>query len=139
LLGAHDLSSVRVIQCGGQRLQPEVKRLAETRMPGATVQENFGMAEGMLTFVRLDDPYEVRLETVGRPMCPADEVRLVDGDGRDVPDGAIGELACRGPYTLRGYYRAPEHNARVFTADGFYLSGDLTAAPTQPGSRGRRT
>ena len=125
LIGAHDLSSVRVIQCGGQRLQPEVKRLAETRMPGATVQENFGMAEGLLTFVRLHDPYEVRLETVGRPMCPADEVRLVDDEGRDVPDGAIGELACRGPYTLRGYYRAPEHNARVFTADGFYLSGDL--------------
>jgi 2,3-dihydroxybenzoate-AMP ligase len=125
LIAKHDLSSVRVIQCGGQRLQPEVKRRAEELIPSALVQENFGMAEGLLTFVRLDDPYEVRLDTVGRPMCPDDEVKLVDDDGREVPDGTVGELACRGPYTLRGYYRAPEHNARVFTPDGFYLSGDL--------------
>jgi len=124
-VAAHDLSSVRVIQSGGQRLQPEVKRLAEERIPGAAVQENFGMAEGMLTFVRLDDPYEVRLDTVGRPMCPDDEVKLVDDEGREVPEGEVGELAVRGPYTLRGYYKAPEHNARVFTPDGFYLSGDL--------------
>jgi 2,3-dihydroxybenzoate-AMP ligase len=124
-IGRHDLGSVRVIQCGGQRLQPEVKRRAEAMIPSATVQENFGMAEGLLTFVRLDDPYEVRLETVGRPMCADDEVKVVDDEGREVPDGEVGELACRGPYTLRGYYRAPEHNARVFTADGFYLTGDL--------------
>ena len=124
-IGRYDFSSVRVIQSGGQRLQPEVKRLAEQRIPSATVQENFGMAEGMLTFVRVDDPYEVRLETVGRPMCPDDEVKLVDDEGREVPDGEVGELAVRGPYTLRGYYKAPEHNARVFTPDGFYLSGDL--------------
>ena len=124
-IARYDLSSVRVIQCGGQRLQPEVKRLVEERIPSSTVQENFGMAEGMLTFVRLDDPYEVRLETVGRPMCPDDEVKLVDDEGLEVADGDIGELAVRGPYTLRGYYRAPEHNARVFTPDGFYLSGDL--------------
>jgi 2,3-dihydroxybenzoate-AMP ligase len=125
LIGMHDLSSVRVIQSGGQRLQPQVKRRTEALIPSATVQENFGMAEGLLTFVRLDDPDEVRLETVGRPMSPDDEVRLVDDEGKEVPDGEIGELACRGPYTLRGYYRAPEHNARVFTADGFYLTGDL--------------
>jgi len=124
-IGRYDLSSVRVIQSGGQRLQPEVKRLAEQRIPSATVQENFGMAEGMLTFVRLDDPHDVRLETVGRPMCPDDEVKLVDDEGREVPEGEVGELAVRGPYTLRGYYKAPEHNARVFTPDGFYLSGDL--------------
>ena len=124
-ISRYDLSSVRVVQSGGQRLQPEVKRLCEARIPSATVQENFGMAEGMLTFVRLDDPYDVRLETVGRPMCPDDEVKLVDDEGREVADGEVGELAVRGPYTLRGYYRAPEHNARVFTPDGFYLSGDL--------------
>ena len=37
----------------------------------------------------------------------------------------MGELACRGPYTLRGYFRAPDINARAFTGDGFYLTGDL--------------
>ena len=121
----YDLSSVRVIQSGGQRLQPETRLLAEKLLPNCTVQENFGMAEGLLMFVRLDDPREVRLETVGRPVCPDDEVRLVDEQGDDVADGEIGELLCRGPYTLRGYFRAPEHNARAFTPDGFYRSGDL--------------
>ena len=121
----YDLSSVRVIQSGGQRLQPETRLLAEKLLPSCTVQENFGMAEGLLMFVRLDDPPEVRLETVGRPICPDDEVRLVDENGDDVADGEVGELLCRGPYTLRGYFRAPEHNARAFTPDGFYRSGDL--------------
>jgi 2,3-dihydroxybenzoate-AMP ligase len=120
-----DLGSVRVIQSGGQRLQPETRQRTERAFRNVTVQENFGMAEGLLMFVRLDDPAEVRLETVGRPICPDDEVRLVDEDGRDVPDGEIGELLARGPYTLRGYYNAPEHNQRAFSPDGFYRSGDL--------------
>jgi 2,3-dihydroxybenzoate-AMP ligase len=123
--GQHDLGSVRVIQSGGQRLQPETRRRAERVFGNATVQENFGMAEGLLMFVRLDDPPEVRLETVGRPICPDDEVRLVGEDGLDVPDGEVGELLARGPYTLRGYYNAPEHNQRAFSPDGFYRSGDL--------------
>lgn len=121
----HDLSTVRVIQSGGQRLQPETRIRAERVFRSVTVQENFGMAEGLLMFVRLDDPLTVRRETVGRPICPDDEVRLVDEDGNDVPDGGIGELWARGPYTLRGYYNAPEHNARAFSPDGFYCSGDL--------------
>ena len=125
LIGKHDLSSVRVIQSGGQRLQPEVRRRAQELIPSVRVQENFGMAEGLLMFVRLDDPEEVRMETVGRPVSPDDEVKLLDEEGREVPNGEVGELACRGPYTLRGYYRAPEHNARAFTPDGFYLTGDL--------------
>jgi non-ribosomal peptide synthetase component E (peptide arylation enzyme) len=120
-----DLGSVRVIQSGGQRLQPETRQRTERVFRNVTVQENFGMAEGLLMFVRLDDPPEVRLETVGRPICPDDEVRLVDSGGQDVPDGEIGELLARGPYTLRGYYNAPEHNQRAFSPDGFYRSGDL--------------
>lgn len=124
-IGSYDLSSLRVLQSGGQRLQPQVRDRAANLIPSAAVQENFGMAEGLLMFVRLDDPDEVRRETCGRPICPDDEVRLVDDEGRDVPDGEVGELCVRGPYTLRGYLRAPEHNARAFTRDGFYLSGDL--------------
>jgi len=124
-IGDHDLSSVRVVQSGGQRLQPEVRARAERLLPRCTVQENFGMAEGLLMFVRLDDDAIVRRETCGRPICPDDEVRLLDDDGGEVADGEIGELCVRGPYTLRGYFRAPEHNARAFTPDGFYRSGDL--------------
>ena len=121
----YDLSSVRVIQSGGQRLQPEVRRRTASVFSNVTVQENFGMAEGLLMFVRLDDPLDVRMETVGRKICEDDEILLLDEDGREVSFGELGELCCRGPYTLRGYYKAEEHNSRAFTADGFYRSGDL--------------
>jgi 2,3-dihydroxybenzoate-AMP ligase len=121
----YDLSSLRVIQSGGQRLQPEVRLRAERALPGCFVQENFGMAEGLIMFVRSSDPKETRRETCGRPASPADEVYLVGEDGHVVPDGEPGELIVRGPYTLRGYFRSPEHNARAFTPDGFYRSGDL--------------
>lgn len=124
-IGKYDLSSLRVIQSGGQRMQPEVRLRTRQLIPTAFVQENFGMSEGMLFFVRHDDPEEVRLETCGRPVCPDDEVKLLDGEGREVAPGEVGELTCRGPYTLRGYFGAPEYNARQFTPDGFYRSGDL--------------
>ncbi len=120
-----DLSSVRVINTGGQKLQPEVKRRAESVFPNARVQEVFGMAEGLLMFVRLDDSEEVRFETAGRPVCEDDEILIVDEDRDPVPDGEVGELLVRGPYTLRGYYNVPEYNTRTFTPDGFYCSGDL--------------
>lgn len=121
----YDLSSLRVIQSGGQRLQPEVRRRTKELIPSVFVQENFGMAEGMMMFVRFDDPEEVRMETVGRPVSPDDEVRLVDDDDNQVAPGEVGELLARGPYTLRGYFGVPEYNARAFTTDGFYRSGDL--------------
>jgi 2,3-dihydroxybenzoate-AMP ligase len=120
-----DLSSLQVIQSGGQRLQPEVRRRTKELIPSVTVQENFGMAEGMLLFVRLDDPEDVRMETVGRPVSPDDEIRLVDDDDKEVSPGEVGELLARGPYTLRGYFGVPEYNSRAFTTDGFYRSGDL--------------
>jgi 2,3-dihydroxybenzoate-AMP ligase len=124
-IGKFDLSSLRVIQSGGQRLQPEVQRRTRELIPSVTVQENFGMAEGMLMFVRFDDPEDVRMETVGRPLSPDDEVRLVDDDDNEVAPREVGELLARGPYTLRGYFGVPEYNARAFTSDGFYRSGDL--------------
>jgi 2,3-dihydroxybenzoate-AMP ligase len=121
----YDLSSLRYIQSGGQRLQPEVRLLTRRLIPSAFVQENFGMSEGLLMFVRIDDPDDVRLETVGRPVSPDDEVKILDDDDNEVGFGEVGELCCRGPYTLRGYFGVPEYNARTFTSDGFYRSGDL--------------
>ena len=121
----HNLSSLKIIQSGGQSMLPEVRLLAKKLIPSAFVQENFGMSEGMLMFVRLDDPPDVANETVGRPVSPDDEVRLLDDDDREILGGEVGELCCRGPYTLRGYFGVPDYNARTFTSDGFYRSGDL--------------
>jgi 2,3-dihydroxybenzoate-AMP ligase len=125
LASKYDLSSLHIIQSGGQRLQPEVRQRAQALVPQCFIQENFGMAEGLIMFVRIDDPDEVRRETCGRPVCEDDEVLLVDEEGAEVPQGQVGELIVRGPYTLHGYFRSPEYNARAFTPDGFYRSGDL--------------
>ena len=50
---------------------------------------------------------------------------MLDDDGNEVPDGTPGELVTRGPYTIHGYYKAPEKNAEAFTPDGFYRMGDI--------------
>lgn len=119
-----DLSSLRLLQVGSAKLYPEVAARIGPAF-GTSLQQVFGMAEGLLTFTRAGDAPSVVLHTQGRPLSPDDEIRIVDDQDRDVPAGEIGELITRGPYTLRGYYRAPEHNARAFTPDGYYRSGDL--------------
>jgi 2,3-dihydroxybenzoate-AMP ligase len=124
-VGDYDLSSLKLIQSGGQRMQPEVRAKTRQLIPGVFVQENFGMSEGTLMFVRAGDSEEVKLETCGRPVCEDDEVKLLDEDDHEVPMGEVGELTVRGPYTLRGYFGVPEYNAKQFTTDGFYRSGDL--------------
>jgi 2,3-dihydroxybenzoate-AMP ligase len=121
---AADLSSLAYVQVGGARLAPEIARRIRPLL-GATLQQAFGMAEGLLNLTRPDDPEDVIVETQGRPMAAADEIRIVDANDVPVPEGEPGELQTRGPYTLRGYYRADEHNARSFTPDGFYRTGDI--------------
>lgn len=120
-----DLSSLRVITVGGQRLLEPTARALKRAFPHLIVQQVLGMAEGLLCYTRLDDPDEIAFATQGRPLSPADELRIVNPDGTDVAPGNIGELWCRGPYTLRGYYRAPERNREAFADDGFYRTGDL--------------
>jgi len=123
--GLYDVDFSRLlIQVGSARFAPEVARRIYTEL-GASLTHWFGMAEGLLTYTRPDDPRDVIIHTQGRPLCPDDEIRVVDERDRDVTPGDIGELLTRGPYTLRGYYRVPEHNAKAFTADGFLRTGDL--------------
>lgn len=121
---AHDLSSLRVLQVGGAKLPEEIARQVRPAF-GCTLQQVFGMAEGLVCYTGLDEPEARIVATQGRPVSPADEVRVVDDDDRPVPDGETGHLLTRGPYTVRGYYRADEHNRRAFTPDGFYRTGDL--------------
>ncbi len=92
---------------------------------GPVLVQVFGMAEGLLCATRRDDPEDVVVETQGRPVSPDDEIRVVDENDKDVAPGDVGELICRGPYTIRGYYRAAEHNRAAFTDDGFYRTGDM--------------
>jgi mycobactin salicyl-AMP ligase len=119
-----DTSSLRLLQVGGARLDAQLARRIPPTL-GAGVQQVFGMAEGLLNYTRLDEEDELALTTQGRPLAAADEVRIVDGAGADVAPGEVGELWTRGPYTLRGYYRAAGHDATAFSPDGYYRSGDL--------------
>jgi mycobactin salicyl-AMP ligase len=115
--------SLRLLQVGGAKLGAEDARLVRAALtPG--VQQVFGMAEGLLNYTRIGDPAEILEATQGRPLCPADEVRVVDGDGNDLAAGEQGELLTRGPYTINGYFNADAANERAFTPDGFYRSGD---------------
>jgi len=116
--------SLRVLQVGGARMPDELAaRVAPVLV--ARLQQVFGMAEGLINMTHLDDDLEVVLTTQGRPVCEADEIAVVGEDGEPLPDGTPGALLTRGPYTPRGYFRAAEHNARSFTADGWYASGDI--------------
>jgi len=120
-----DLSSLRFVQVGSARLADDLARRFTPTL-GVTLQQVYGMAEGLINYTRLDDPEELICTTQGRPCSPADEVRVVDPeDGSPVPDGKTGELLTRGPYTLRGYYRSDATAAASFTPDGFYRTGDL--------------
>ena len=118
-----DLSSLRLLQVGGSKLGSHAARRI-TPVLGCRLQQVLGMAEGLVCYTRLDDPPERLIETQGRPLSPADEVRVVDAEGHDVAEGEVGELLVRGPYTIRGYYRLPGHNAQAFDENGFYRTGD---------------
>jgi len=125
-----DLSSLEVLLVGGAKCGRELAARIGPAL-GCQLQQVFGMAEGLVNYTRLDDPDELVLGTQGRPISLDDEIRVVDPDDpaapstAEVPAGEVGALLTRGPYTIRGYYRAAEHNAAVVTADGFYRTGDL--------------
>ncbi|MGO2242125.1 MAG: salicylate synthase [Halomonas sp.] len=119
-----DLSSLRFLQVGGARCDANLAAKITPAL-GCSLQQVFGMAEGLLCYTRLDDPLDEILNTQGRPLSPRDEVRLVNEQGEDVAEGEVGELLTRGPYTIREYFRAAAHNVQSFTPDGFYCSGDL--------------
>lgn len=120
----HDLSSLQVLQVGGAKFLPEAARRVRPTLD-CTLQQVFGMAEGLVNYTRLDDPEEIIVETQGRPISEDDEVLILDDQGRPVAEGEPGNLLTRGPYTIRAYHDDPAANARSFTDDGFYRTGDV--------------
>ncbi|WP_280439209.1 (2,3-dihydroxybenzoyl)adenylate synthase [Nocardia cyriacigeorgica] len=121
-----DLSSLRVVQVGGARCQEELARRIGPAL-GVTLQQVFGMAEGLVCYTRLGDPLDVVIGTQGRPMSEHDRIAVVGDDGNPVPPGTDGNLITQGPYTIRGYYDNPEADARSFTDDGWYRTGDVVS------------
>ena len=122
--GRHDLSSLNVFINGGAKLPPELRRRVEERFQ-CEYQENFGTGEGLVCITRLGEAESVRFLSSGRPISEGDEIKVIDEHGHELPEGQMGELAARGPYTIRGYYRAEAANRDAFTDDGFYRMGDI--------------
>ena len=97
-----------------------------SRLMKAPAYHVFGMTEGVIMFTKEGDPQIVLDSSLGQPVSPFDRVRLLKpGTEEDVPTGDVGESAFKGPYTIHGYFDAPERNKETFTHDGYYRSGDL--------------
>lgn len=122
--GCQQLASLKLLQVGGAKLGETLAARIPAEI-GCQLQQVFGMAEGLVNYTRLDDDDQHILTTQGCPMSPDDELWVADDEGNPLPVGETGRLMTRGPYTFRGYYQSPEHNAAAFDKDGFYCSGDL--------------
>jgi non-ribosomal peptide synthetase component E (peptide arylation enzyme) len=123
-LAGADLRSLRVVITGGASCPIETIREFRKRMPGHLI-ELYGMLEtGFHTYTRFSDDPEAVTGTIGRPATGMG-LRIIDGEGRDVPVGAEGEITCDGPSVHLGYHRNPAANVELFTRDGWFRTGDL--------------
>ena len=124
-LRQYNLDSLRKLMFGGNLVNPKTQIQFRDAFHCDSDQV-YGMAEGLICWTRPTDPFEVKVNTQGRPVSEADEIKVVDvNTGEELPDGHSGECLTRGPYTIRGYYKADQHNQNAFTSDGFYRTGDL--------------
>jgi acyl-CoA synthetase (AMP-forming)/AMP-acid ligase II len=130
-LSRFDTSSLFVCASGGASCPPELAREIRRRFKCA-LYNGFGMTEmgGGVSVTGLEDSGEQQAETVGRPM-PGVELRIVDGERRDLPDGQVGELVVRGEGVMKGYYQAPELTAAVLDAEGWLYTGDMARIDEQ--------
>lgn len=119
-----DLSTLEVVCSGGQKVPPDVTRRVVDRWDVGFCHV-YGMGEGAQMISRPDDPLEVQANTVGRPLGEGDELRIVDEDGGEVPQGGHGELVVRGPGVFTGYLRNEEANAADFDEGGWFHTGDV--------------
>jgi non-ribosomal peptide synthetase component E (peptide arylation enzyme) len=119
-----DVSSLRVVITGGASAAVETIREYQTRMKGHLI-ELYGMLEaGFQTYTRFSDDPEKVNGTIGRPVR-AMELRIVDSEGNDVPNGEIGELMSRGPSIHLGYHNNADANRQAFNSEGWFRTGDL--------------
>lgn len=114
---------LRFVYAGGSPLDPALKRDVEAAS-GLILHNGYGLTESSptITQTRHEEP---RADcSVGR-LLPGLEIRMVDMQGHDVPQGEPGELWVRGPNVMRGYYRNPELTAATINAEGWLNTGDI--------------
>jgi len=130
-LHEHDLSTLRVLYTGGEAVPYERAAEFEERT-GAVVLQFYGSNEtGMLSGTTHRDSREVRLQTAGH-VIPEMQVRLLDGEHRDVGANGRGIPACKGPANSPfGYYGDPKANQELYTEEGWMLTGDIATIDDQ--------
>jgi fatty-acyl-CoA synthase len=119
-----DLSSVRVIINGGEKMPiPLIERIQRT-FPSAWFADAYGLTETVSGDTFLDrDSIITKLGSVGRP-CLHLELDIWDEQGRSVPPGTRGEIVLRGPKVFKGYWRDPDATTAAF-AGGWFHTGDV--------------
>jgi long-chain acyl-CoA synthetase len=118
----YDLTSLRYLACGAAPLPRDVVAELRRRLPNVELREGYGLTE-TAGLVSTNPPYRVRLGSVGLP-APGVELRIVDDDGRRLTVGEVGEICCRSPFLMQGYWRAPELTAEAMRG-GWFHTGDL--------------
>jgi long-chain acyl-CoA synthetase len=118
----YDLSSLRYLACGAAPLAREAIAELQQRLPQVELREGYGLTETS-ALVSTNPPGRIRLGSVGLPV-PGVDLRIVDDDERELPAGEVGEICCRSPFLMQGYWRAPELTAEAMRA-GWFHTGDL--------------
>ncbi|WNM32255.1 acyl-CoA synthetase [Streptomyces sp. Li-HN-5-11] len=119
-----DLDGLRKAYYGASIMPVPVLERIRARLPKLAVYNCFGQSEiGPLSMVLAPDEHKGRMDSCGRPVLFVD-ARVVDENGKDVPDGTPGEIVYRSPQLCEGYWDKPEETAEAFR-DGWFHSGDL--------------
>ena len=124
-----DFSSLRVCNGGGMAVQ---KAVADKwrEVTGTAIIEGYGLSEtAPVATVNRCDITEFT-GSIGLPI-PSTEIAIIDDEGRALGINQAGEIAIRGPQVMTGYWNRPEETAKVFTADGFFRSGDIGSMDAQ--------
>jgi fatty-acyl-CoA synthase len=124
-LDRYDTSSLVICGTGTAPCPPELGREIRRRF-GCALYIGFGATEmgGGVAVTNLSDSSRQQVETVGKPL-PGVDIKIVDDQRRALPQGQVGELACRGDNIMLGYYQDPELSAAAVDAEGWYYTGDL--------------
>jgi len=126
-LATRNLASLRTGIMAGSPCPIEVMRQVVDRMGARHITIAYGQTEAspVVTQTRTDDPLELRVETVGRPL-PGVEVKIVDAhSGAELGDNEPGELCTRGHLVMLGYYKDPDATRAAIDPDGWLHTGDI--------------